>query len=177
MAGREVSLEVAFEEVQRLLRRTRKSDGALWWVGNGGSAAICSHLSQDVVAKLHLRSFAFTDAALLTCMANDFGYSEVYAQPLREMARPGDMMIAISSSGNSPNILNSAALARDRRLQLVTLSGFSKENKLWQVPADVAFYLPSSLYGVVEVAHMTLLHGLIETMVLGEAPKIEPPGS
>ena len=75
-------------------------------IGNGGSAAIASHLSTDLWKNGGIRAMAFNDTSLLTCAANDFGYSEVFAQPTLRFADPGDLLIAISSSGKSPNILN-----------------------------------------------------------------------
>ena len=167
--GKEVSLEQAFNEVMKLLRKLRERDGALWWIGNGGSAAICSHLSQDVMGKLNIRSMAFSDVALLTCCANDFGYSQSYMKPLEKMVRKGDMLIAISSSGNSKNILNAVDFARKKDMPCVTLSGFSEDNLLRKQSSDVDFYLPSNLYGIVEVGHELLLHCLIETMGRNES--------
>ena len=156
----------AYAAVARLLEEVRSRAGAVWWVGNGGSASICSHLAQDVMNKLAIRSTALSDASLLTCMANDFGYSQIYAQPLRQMAKTGDLLIAISSSGNSENILNCATLAHELQLGLVTLSGFSEENRLWDMKADVAFHVKHDWYGIVEVAHLAVLHSVIEVMYL-----------
>ncbi len=169
VGGKAVPLAEAERAVQRLLTEARERDGALWWAGNGGSAAICAHLAQDVMGKLNLRSMAFSDAALLTCCANDFGYDQVYVRPLEEMARRGDVLIAISSSGNSDNILNAVDAARRLGLAVVALSGFAPDNRLNRAPAEVSFHLPSALYGVVEVGHELLLHGIIETLALREA--------
>jgi len=166
--GKPVTLEKGFQILREALLDTRARDANVWWVGNGGSAALCAHLSQDLLNKLKLRSQAFADASLITCMANDFGYAQVYAKPLAALARPGDLLIAISSSGKSENILACARLAREKDMRLVTLSGFKADNPLWSMPADVAFYLPAELYGQVEIGHEALLHGVIETLWLEE---------
>ena len=110
------------------------------------------------------------DAPLLTCMANDFGYAEIYERPLRTLTKKGDMLIAVSSSGNSENILRYARLAREREMKLVTLSAFAEDNPLWQAEADVSFHLPTRLYGHAEVGHEALLHAVLETMMLREQP-------
>jgi D-sedoheptulose 7-phosphate isomerase len=168
LSDQPVALDQAFLALEQILNETRAKDAALWWVGNGGSAAICSHLSQDVLNKLGIRSMNLNDASLITCMANDFGYSKVYEKPLRTLVRDGDMLIAISSSGNSENILSCARLAKEKNMKLVTLSGFSEDNFLWNVKSDISFYLPVDLYGLVEVGHEALLHSVIECMFLNE---------
>ena len=171
--GEMAPLSRGFEVVRGLLVSARENRSSIWWVGNGGSASICSHLAQDVMNKLAIRSMAFTDASLLTCMANDFGYPQVYAQPLRQLAAKGDLLIAISSAGNSENILNCAALARELSMDLVTLSGFSEANRLWSIPAAAAFHIAHNWYGIVEVAHLALLHGIIEALYLEPSSRQE----
>ncbi|GAB6127070.1 SIS domain-containing protein [Humidesulfovibrio idahonensis] len=168
VCGAAADLPAAYVAIGDLFRATRERGGTVWWVGNGGSCAICSHLSQDVMNKLCMRSQVLSDPSLMTCMANDFGYAEIYARPLARLARAGDLLIAISSSGNSANILACADFAVAQGLRLVTLSAFSDTNLLWNHAADVSFYLPSSLYGIAEVGHEALLHAAIECQFLAE---------
>lgn len=166
--GKTATLAEGLKAIQDLFKVVRARDGAVWWVGNGGSNGLCSHLSQDMLNKLGMRSQTFSDAALLTCMANDFGYPEVYARPLRTLAKKDDLLIAISSSGKSANILNSCQVAEEKGMSIITLSAFSSDNPLWARKADVSLFVKSSLYGLVEVGHEALLHSAIETMWLGE---------
>lgn len=166
--GRAAGLDDAFEAAEALLGRIRGAEATVWWVGNGGSSALCSHLSQDVLNKLKIRSLVINDPALLTCMANDFGYENVYVRPLELLTRTGDLLIAVSSSGKSRNILACAELAKRKGMRLIALSGFDPGNPLWQFPADISFYFPSTLYGQVEVGHETLLHSILETMWLND---------
>jgi D-sedoheptulose 7-phosphate isomerase len=166
--GHDSVLSAGYERIAELFRATRERQGTIWWVGNGGSCAICSHLAQDALNKLAVRSQVLSDPSLMTCMANDFGYAEVYARPLRRLARPGDCLVAISSSGNSQNIVNCADYALEAGLGLVTLSAFDEDNKLWNHKSDVALYLPLSLYGLAEVGHEALLHAAIECQYLAE---------
>ena len=168
VGNRLVSLQEGLDAVPSLLEELRRADGALWWVGNGGSAALCAHLSQDALNKLGVRSMVLADAPLLTCMANDYGYSKVYEQPLGTLARKGDMLICVSSSGRSENILRCAKMARQRSMKLVTLSAFAPKNPLWGIEADVAFHIPTTLFGQAEVGHEALLHSAMETMMLRE---------
>lgn len=175
VGGRPAGLDQAFEAVGECFRRTREARGTVWWVGNGGSCAICSHLAQDVLNKLGVRSQVLSDPSLMTCMANDFGYEAVYARPLGQLCREGDMLVAVSSSGNSPNILACADLAAGRGLSLVTLSAFSEDNGLWNRPSDVSFFLPVQLYGLAEVGHEALLHAAIECQWLAEQEQTRNP--
>jgi D-sedoheptulose 7-phosphate isomerase len=161
-----VSLSVGLEAIAEEFRAARARESNVWWVGNGGSAALCSHLSQDLLNKIGLRSLALTDSALLSCMANDYGYSEVYRRPLSVLARENDLLIAVSSSGNSENILRCVDLARDKDMRVITLSGFHADNSLRERASDVSVYLPCELYGHAEVGHETLLHSVIETLWL-----------
>lgn len=162
--GKSCSFEAACKSSQDLIESVRREKKRIWWAGNGGSAAICSHLSQDVMNKLGIHSFFYGDTALLTCMANDFGYENVYSRPMENFVEPGDLMIAVSSSGNSQNILNCAELAKDKGMRLITLSGMKETNPLFQAPSDVSFLLLSDLYGIVETGHEAVLHGIIETL-------------
>ncbi|MFH2060672.1 MAG: SIS domain-containing protein [Pseudomonadota bacterium] len=165
----EASFDVASKEVMALLKTSITGKRSVFWVGNGGSASICAHLSQDMMNKLNIKSLYFGETSLLTCMANDFGYEQVYAKPLKQFVQKEDILIAISSSGNSDNILNCVKIAQDTGMKIITLSGMREDNKLWNSQSDVSFFLSSDLYGIVEVGHEALLHGMIETLWLQTA--------
>lgn len=167
--GEAVSLDIGLQKCQLLFKTIRSEGRNIWWVGNGGSAAMCTHLSQDILNKLKIKSFVLADAPLLTCISNDYGYENIYARPLETLVGPGDLLVAISSSGNSANILNCIALANERGLSTITLSGFDKNNKVNSKRADVSIYVQSQLYGIVEVAHEAILHSAIESLWLTES--------
>jgi len=164
--GELVSLENGCYAAGDLILQTIASKASVWWIGNGGSAAICSHLSQDLLNKLGARSLCLGDSSLMTCMANDFGYENVYAKPLEQLADPNDLLIAISSSGNSENIVSCAELAVEKGINLISLSGFNADNRLWNIEGNVSFLVPADLYGIVELSHESILHGIIETLWL-----------
>ena len=100
------------------------------FIGNGGSAGIASHLAIDFSKNGGLRALAFNDPSALTCLGNDLGYENVFAKQLEFHARPGDLLIAISSSGTSPNILSAVKEARDARLQGRDLFGLQREQRV-----------------------------------------------
>ena len=119
-------------------------------------------ISQSTIRKNGgIRSLAFNDSSALTCLGNDLGYENVFAKQLDFHARAGDLLIAISSSGKSPNILAGVAAARAHDCGIVTLSGFSEENALRRT-GDVNFYVKSSAYGFVEIAHLSLCHAILD---------------
>ena len=140
-----------------LLDRDKKH----FFIGNGGSAAIASHMAADFSNKAGISALALTDFSALTCVSNDYGYRDVFERQLGWHVQEGDRLFAISSSGQSANIVNAAKYASRARLMVITLSGFAADNPLRQV-GDVNFYVPSSDYGIVETAHLGILHALLE---------------
>lgn len=164
--GDQISFDAAVEGVGKIFLKSLENGAFVWWAANGGSASICSHLSQDLMNKIGIKSFFGSDPSLITCMANDYGYDQVYARPLKTLASEKDVLIAISSSGNSANIINAANLSIEKGMELISFSGFDATNKLYSLNKGVSFYLPSKLYGIVEVGHEALLHSIIESFWL-----------
>jgi D-sedoheptulose 7-phosphate isomerase len=130
-----------------------------WLIGNGGSLAVCEHISADMT-KRGFSAYVLGNMAQMTMLANDEGYSQVYAEQLMNCGRPGDTLIAISSSGMSPNIINACDMARAKRMGVVTFSGFKPDNLLRQA-GHINYYVPSDNYGIVEIAHLTILHSIV----------------
>ena len=162
--GEALPLAEGLHALADLWRRQRDNDARVYWIGNGGSAALVSHLSQDLLNKCRVQSATFNDPALLTCMANDYGYEDVFRRPLLALARPGDLLVAVSSSGTSENIVAAAKSAIDGDLAVVTLSAFDPANLLHALPAPLAFHTPAATYGQAEVAHTALLHAALDTL-------------
>lgn len=142
-------------------RATHAAGRKLMFIGNGGSAGICSHMATDYSKNGGMRSLAFNDGAMLTCLGNDLGYENVFAKQLDLHAVEGDLLIAISSGGKSKNILEAVGLARRRGCRVVTLSGFGADNPLRKL-GDMNFYLGSDQYGYVEVGHLAILHAILD---------------
>jgi D-sedoheptulose 7-phosphate isomerase len=121
-------------------------------MGNGGSAAIVSHVHNDLCKAVGVRAVVFDDTPLLTALANDEGYHEVFRRPLELWADRGDLLIAVSSSGESENIVSAAASAKQKGCTLLTFTGFKPTNRLRQI-GDFNIYVPAAHYGYVEIAH------------------------
>ena len=129
----------------------------IYLIGNGASAAMASHFAADACKNGGLRAQAFNDGALLTCTGNDVAFDQVFALPLSRFARAGDMLITISSSGASANILRALERAREMGLEIVTLSGKGADNPS-RAFGDINVYVPSARYGWIESGHHVVLH-------------------
>jgi D-sedoheptulose 7-phosphate isomerase len=173
-SGQSISIEEGFDQLIREWIRVRREGKRVWWIGNGGSAALCSHLSQDMLNKLTIKSQTLNDSSLITCMANDFGYTNVYARPLSILMDEGDLLMAISSSGQSKNILECVNLAAEKNIHVVGISGFSATNALHNSNTFLSFYLPNTLYGITEVGHEAIVHAAIETLWMREKAEASP---
>jgi len=142
-------------------------DAAVFACGNGGSAAISNHLQCD-----HLKGVRngtdlmprvtslSNNVELMTAIANDLGYEEVFTYQLQSHARPGDVLLAISSSGRSPNIVRAIAWARDHDVRTIALTGFGGGEA--RTTAEVAVHVASSNYGVVEDLHQAVMHAMAQ---------------
>jgi len=126
-------------------------------VGNGGSAAIVEHMKNDLCKMVGVRAMVFTDISLLTAVGNDHGYPHVFEFPANLWADEGDLLFAVSSSGQSENILRAVKVAMDKGCRIITLTGFKTHNPLRQL-GEVNFYVPSSSYGYVETMHAIISH-------------------
>jgi len=170
--GRTLGLQKGLEQAVRLISACRKYGGKMIFIGNGASASISSHMATDFWKNGKVRAMALNDAALLTCISNDFGYDRVFEKPIEMFANRGDILVAISSSGKSKNILKAVKMGLSKGCHVITLSGFKKNNPL-HVLGDVNFYVPFSSFGVVEVLHHSICHCMLDTVVatLGKGKK------
>ena len=134
-------------------------------VGNGGSAATVSHVQNDLCKAVGVRAMVFTEPALLTALANDHGYASGFERLVELWADPGDILLAISSSGQSENILRAVEASVRRGCDVITFSGFRGDNALRRA-GDLNFYVPDQTYGHVEVAHNALVHFLTDRAVI-----------
>jgi D-sedoheptulose 7-phosphate isomerase len=163
-SGQPLDFAEGMERVVDLIMTKTRAGRKLMFIGNGASAAIASHQSTDYWKTGRMRAVAFNDPALLTSVSNDFGYGQVFERPIEMFADPGDVLVAVSSSGQSQNILRGARKAREKGCSLLTLSGFAPDNPL-RSEGDLNLYVPSASYGHVEITHLTLLHCLLDTII------------
>jgi len=159
--GNAFDIELGIHKIIQQLTYNREQENSVYLIGNGGSAGIASHALTDFLNVCRLRAFTLHDSSLITCMANDFGYENAYARIVNTVLRPGDTLIAISSSGKSANICNAAKMATEMGGVVVTLSGFHQDNPLRQL-GDINVWLDSSDYGMVEIGHSFVLHNIAD---------------
>ena len=154
-------LEDGMQRAHDMLEEVRENRRRLFVIGNGGSAAVASHIVNDFVNTSRIKASVVSDPALLTCMANDYGYDHAYARIIATQANKGDLLIGISSSGQSANIRNAAAAMTAAGGRVITLSGFKADNPLSSL-GEINMWLDSNDYGFVEVGHLFLLHHLAD---------------
>jgi D-sedoheptulose 7-phosphate isomerase len=162
--GRPASPVEGMEEAIRAITACARGEHKVMFIGNGGSAAVASHQALDYWKNGGIRALAFNDSSLLTCVANDYGYPHVFEKPIEMFADAGDLLIAISSSGRSENILAACRAALAKGCSVMTMSGFKPDNPLRAMGA-INFYVASSSYGHVEIAHLALCHCLVDTII------------
>jgi len=152
------------EKAARLIDARTSAGNKLMFIGNGASAAISSHQATDFWKAGGMRAIAFNDASLLTCISNDFGYRHVFEKPIEMFGEEGDVLVAISSSGQSENILRGVAAAQEMEVEILTLSGFASDNPL-RAMGSLNFYVSSDSYGHVEVVHHAICHCILDTII------------
>ena len=159
--GDSFELADSINDVITAARDAHSKGNKLIFVGNGGSASIASHMATDYSKNGNIRALALNDGAMLTCLGNDLGYDKVFAKQIQLYAQDGDVVIAISSSGRSANILNAVEAARAAKCMVITLSGFTIDNPLRGL-GDINFYIASDCYGFVEIGHLTICHAILD---------------
>ncbi|MGO9243407.1 MAG: SIS domain-containing protein [Verrucomicrobiia bacterium] len=155
------------DEIIRVIEQARDEGRQIFVIGNGGSAATASHMMNDLCKGTlghkgdapwpRLRVIALTDnVSLMTAWANDTDFNHIFSEPLKNLAQRGDVLVAISATGNSPNIIAAVEAAKQIGVTVLGLAGFTggKLSKL----ADVSLVVPSDGYGPVEDIHMILDH-------------------
>jgi len=156
-SGATVPTAEAFRRWADLSHAVNERGSTIYFIGNGGSAGIASHMAADACKNGQLRALAFNDVALMTATANDLAFDQVFALPLARLAKSGDLLVSISSSGNSPNIVRGLEQARSTPLHIVTLSGWNADNRS-RALGDLNFYVGAARYGWIESAHLLILH-------------------
>lgn len=173
--GSSMGMDDAFRRIHDMLVKITRGPNKLMFIGNGGSAGIAGHSAIDFAKNGGVRSITFNDASSLTCLGNDLGYDQVFAKQVEMQALEEDVLVAISSSGESPNIINAVTAARAKSCSVVTLSGFKSANALRKL-GDVNFYVEAGAYGFVEVTHQAILHVILDSAMgwTKESGSIQP---
>jgi D-sedoheptulose 7-phosphate isomerase len=158
------------DELTRLgevLYRAYTSGKQVFTVGNGGSASTASHWAADIgknTIGAHMKRFSVLslndNAAIVTALANDIGYESVFSEQLQNLIHPGDVLVAISASGNSPNILKAIEYAQSQCAEVVAILGFQGGRA--KDMADLSIVVPSNHYGIIEDVHLVINHIVVD---------------
>lgn len=159
--GNALKFDEAILQSVDLVKKVQTDNKKVMMIGNGGSAGITSHMAIDFWKNGKIKATAFNDSSLLTCLANDYSYEEVFVKPIEMFGEAGDALFAISSSGNSANIVKASDAANGKGINVITFSGFSTDNKLREKGA-INFYVPAYSYGYVEILHNYIIHLILD---------------
>ena len=158
------SYDEGIEIMLDLLRKCKKYRNALFICGNGGSAGIAQHMTGDFLKNGGFRTFSMYGQSTITCISNDLSYEYVFCKQLELLANKDDLLIAISSSGNSENIIKAVKTMKKIGGKVITFSGFKSDNKL-KTLGDINVYVPVEHYGMVESIHNLILQQLVDIIV------------
>lgn len=159
--GAEIPYEAGVELWIKRARDTQKKDGMIFFCGNGASATMAEHMSHDWFQNAQVNTYTCSETSHITAVSNDVSYENVFAYRIKRVLTQRDILVTISSSGNSPNIICAIEAAREKGAFVVTLSGKGGDNRSRQL-GDLNFYVPLDTYGLVESAHAVLLHSVLD---------------
>lgn len=154
---KELGCEEGFSCWKELTLQVGSHNRFIYFIGNGASASMASHFAVDILKNAGIRTNVFTDPALITALANDLSYEETFSEPLTRCMTEGDMLVAISSSGNSPNVVRGVERARELGGVVITLSAMDHDNRI-RKSGDLNFYAAGKTYGIAETSHAAVLH-------------------
>lgn len=152
-------------ETAALMRDVFERQGRVFTCGNGGSLCDAIHFAEECTGKFRenrrpLPAIALSDAGHITCTANDFGFAEIFARPLLALGHPGDLLVALSTSGNSDNVVQAAEAAKSREMQVFGLLG--KDGGKLKHHCDIYLIAPGETADRIQEIHIKVLHILIE---------------
>ena len=147
-----------------IFTKHKDNKSQLFFIGNGGSSAIASHMTADFMKNGGMNTYSLYDNAVTTCMGNDYGYEYIFSRPMEFLVRESDLVVAISSSGNSTNIINAVRVAKKKQASVITFTGFKSDNSIRQM-GDINVYVPCEKYGIVESVHNLILQQIVDVIM------------
>jgi D-sedoheptulose 7-phosphate isomerase len=165
------SYNEGIETLEGVFTKHKKNQNQLFFIGNGGSSAIASHMTADFMKNGGMNTYSLYDNAVTTCMGNDYGYEYIFSKPLEFLIHEDDLLVAISSSGNSKNIVNAIETAKNKKATVITFTGFKPDNKSKQL-GDINVYVPSEKYGIVESIHNLILQQIVDMIMERDGVKL-----
>lgn len=162
--GMKIETDKAFDLWVEMALGTKERQKTIYLIGNGASASMASHIATDLLKNGNIKAMVFTDPSLITALSNDISFKDAFSKPLKRFATEGDMLIGISSSGRSPNILEAVSTMRSLGGIVITLSAMDMDNPL-RNSGDLNLYIPAKGYGMAETGHAAILHYWIDRII------------
>ena len=158
----EIDGDLFFRKVITLMSSLREKSHKIYFFGNGASAAFANHMALDFSKNGKILSRSLSDSAMLTALSNDYTYEQAMVEYLKiEGVTQHDLVITISSSGNSPNVVNVLNYCKENNIETLALSGLKENNKSIQ-SGKYSIYVPMKTYGMVECIHQVFLHSILD---------------
>lgn len=151
-------------KIKDIFKKTSEEGNKIILAGNGGSAAMASHIAVDITKNAGVRAMTFNEYDLITTLANDYGYENWISKGIEFYYDPGDVIVLISASGKSKNVTNAAQTAKALDLGTITFSGFHKDNPLRKL-GDINLWVDSNIYNVVEMTHHIWLLAIVDMII------------
>lgn len=153
-------------KIENLILKTKKTKGKIIICGNGGSSATASHFAVDMSLNAKVPTINFNEYDLITCFANDFGYENWIKKSLEIYSEKKDLLILISCSGNSKNLIKANLFAKKNGNKVITLTGCKKNNKLNSIKSNLNLWVNSNKYNVIEIIHHMVLLNIIDSIII-----------
>ena len=150
--------------IYRLIKDTSKKGGTTYIAGNGGSASTASHMSTDLTKNAKIKSMSFNDVNLITCFANDYGYENWLKAAIRYYTKTNDLVVLLSVSGESKNLINAASFCKKKKIKLITITGATKNNSLSK-KGTINYWINSKAYNIVETVQMAILASIVDRII------------
>ena len=150
--------------VKNILIKSSRNGGKILIFGNGGSAAIASHVSVDLTKNARIRSVNFNESDLITCFSNDYGFERWIEKSVDFYADKKDCLILISSSGKSKNMINACKAAKRKKIKIISFTGHSKNNPLSKL-SDLSLWINSKAYNFIENTHQLWLLTICDLII------------
>lgn len=161
---KEISLDEGIDLWVEKARAVQAQGGLLFFCGNGASCSMAEHMSHDWFQNAQINTYTVSETAHLTAISNDVSYADVFAYRIERILSEKDILVTISSSGNSPNVVRAIEEAKKKGAFVITASGKKSDNQSRKL-GDLNFYVPLDTYGLVESAHAVLLHDALDTFL------------
>ena len=150
---------------EKLILKAKKKNKKIIICGNGGSAATASHVSVDLIKNAGVKTINFNEYDLITCFSNDYGYEKWVSKSIELYGDMNDILILISTSGESKNMLNAIKSAKEKKFsKIITFTGHKEKNSLSQL-GDINFWVDSMAYNLVENTHQALLLSIVDLII------------